>query len=162
MPPKNWMIAAPGAVALATPLPKTEIAMSRPRPGPGLASSRNSTDLPVSAASVRPSGVSTPWLMALLRKNTLAGSMTTEVSGSRLLSTSVSTPLPRTSMTLLTIGAMTQKPTIAITNATMPAENMLTSISKPARTLPSQIASSFFMTQAASGPMIMAPMNMCT
>ena len=44
----------------------------------------------------------------------------------------------------------------------MPAENMLTSISKPARTLPSHSLSSCFITQAASGPRIMAPMNMCT
>ena len=48
-------------------------------------------------------------------------------------------------MTSLTTGATTQNPTIAITNARMPAENMLTSISKPALTLPSQRASSRFM-----------------
>ncbi len=44
----------------------------------------------------------------------------------------------------------------------MPAENMLTSISKPALILPSHKASSRFITYAASGPMIMAPMNMWT
>ena len=57
-----------------------------------------------------PSGVSTPWLMALLRKRTFAGSMTIEVSGSRLLSTSHSTALPRTSMTSLTTGRATKNP----------------------------------------------------
>ena len=41
----------------------------------------------------------------------------------------------------------------------MPAEKMLTSISKPALILPSQSLSSHFMIQAASGPMIIAPRN---
>ena len=41
----------------------------------------------------------------------------------------------------------------------MPAEKLLTSISKPALILPSQSLSICFMTQAASGPMIMAPRN---
>ena len=41
----------------------------------------------------------------------------------------------------------------------MPAEKLLTSISKPGLILPSQIASSFFMSHAASGPMIIAPRN---
>ena len=34
----------------------------------------------------------------------------------------------------------------------MPAEKLLTSISKPGLILPSQILSSFFMIQAAAGP----------
>lgn len=46
-----------------------------------------------------------------------------------------------------------------MTKPQMPAENMLTSISKPALTLPSQSESSRFIVQAASGPRIMAPMN---
>ncbi len=62
----------------------------------------------------------------------------------------------------LTRRATAKKPKMAITKAVMPAENMLTSISKPALTLPSHMASSFFMTQADRGPMIIAPMNMCT
>ena len=41
----------------------------------------------------------------------------------------------------------------------MPAEKLLTSISKPGLILPSQIASTFFMSHAASGPMIIAPRN---
>src|SRR5918994_2226137 len=48
-----------------------------PRPGPGLVSSMNRIDLPSSAASAAPSGPSTPWLIALLRNSTLAGSMIT-------------------------------------------------------------------------------------
>ena len=39
---------------------------------------------------------------------------------------------------------------------------MFTSISKPARILPSHRLSSHFIVTAASGPRIMAPMNMCT
>ena len=85
------MTIAPGAEALATPLPKNMNASSRPRPGPGLASTRNSSDLPFSAASLVPSGVKTPWLIALLRNRILAGSTKIEASGIRLLSTRKST-----------------------------------------------------------------------
>ncbi len=63
-------------------------------------------------------------------------------------------------MILLTIGASAKKPTIDITKAVRPAENMLTSISKPALILPSHSSSRRFITYAASGPMIIAPMNM--
>ena len=106
MPPKNWMIAAPGADARAAPSPKNVNASSRPRPGPGLASSRNRIDDPVSDASVTPSGVSTPWLMALFRKNTFAGSMMMLVSGSRFMSTSQLTALPSACMSPLTSQAI--------------------------------------------------------
>ena len=41
----------------------------------------------------------------------------------------------------------------------MPAEKLSMSISKPGRTLPSQMASIFFITQPPSGPMIIAPRN---
>ena len=50
-------------------------------------------------------------------------------------------------------------PTIAMTAAEMPAEKLLTSISKPGLILPSHSASSFFITQPPSGPMIIAPRN---
>ncbi len=49
-----------------------------------------------------------------------------------------------------------------MTKPQMPAENMFTSISKPARILPSQRLSSHFIVYAARGAMIIAPMNMCT
>ena len=81
------MMMAPGAEAFAIPLPNTAKASSRPSPGPGLASSRNRIDFPFSCASVVPSGVRMPWLIALLRKRILAGSMKIEVSGSRWWST---------------------------------------------------------------------------
>ena len=60
-----------------------------PRPGPGFDSIMNRIDLPLSAASATPSGPSTPWLMALLRNSTLAGSTMTDASGSRLWLTSL-------------------------------------------------------------------------
>ena len=41
----------------------------------------------------------------------------------------------------------------------MPAEKLLTSISNPGLILPSQIVSTFFISQAANGPMIIAPRN---
>ncbi len=44
----------------------------------------------------------------------------------------------------------------------MPAEKLSTSISKPGRILPSQMASIFFITQAPGGPMIIAPRNIGT
>ncbi len=57
------------------------------------------------AASLSPSGVSTPWLIALFRKNTLAGSMMMLVNGSRWLSTRKWTPADRMFMMPLTIQA---------------------------------------------------------
>ena len=115
--------------------------------------------MPCLAASAVPSGVSTPWLMALLRNSTLAGSMKIEVSGSRPLLTRKSTPSPSHSLSRCTIGLMMKKPTIASEPPQMPAEKLLTSISKPGLILPSQSASSCFMIQAPSGPMIIAPRN---
>lgn len=156
------MIAAPGADALAAPRPNTMNANRIPRPGPGLASNRNRTDLPVASAWVVPSGVSTPWLMALLRKSTLAGSMKIEVSGSRSCPTRKSTPWPAPRVKADTTGPTPKNPMTAITRPAMPAEKLFTSISKPGRILPSHNASSFLMTQPPNGPMIIAPMNIGT
>ena len=78
MPPKNWMISAAGTVGRSDRGPKKRYASSRPAPGPGLASSMNRIDLPCSWTSAAPSGVSTPWLIALLRNRTFAGSMMTD------------------------------------------------------------------------------------
>ena len=159
MPPKNWMTAAPGAVLFAIPVPKMEKASSSPRPGPGFASSRNRIDLPCSAAWLMPSGVSTPWLMALLRNNTLAGSMISDASGSRPCAMSKSTAAPSALETAAKIGPKAKNPTTASSAEAMPAEKLLTSISKPGLILPSQSLSSCFMIQAASGPMTIAPRN---
>ena len=133
-----------------------------PTPGPGLASSRNSTDLPFWLASDRPSGVSTPWLTALLRKKTFAGSMSSDTSGSRCASTSAPTPLDSRVIRPFTSGARPKKPATSMMKPKIPAENMFTSISKPAGMCSAHSRSSFFISQAASGAMIIAPMNMCT
>ena len=115
--------------------------------------------MPCSTASVVPSGVSTPWLIALLRKSTLAGSISSEVNGSRSWSTSQLTPSPASSLTRVRIGLIPKKPKVASSVPQMPAEKLLTSISKPGLIFPSQIASMCFIVQPPSGPMIIAPMN---
>ena len=51
-------------------------------------------------------------------------------------------------------------PAIAIAAARMPAAKLSTSISNPGLILPSQSSSTFFIANAVSGPMIMAPRNM--
>ena len=56
-------------------------------------------------------------------------------------------------------GPKMYRPTIARPPPRMPAEKLLTSISKPGLILPSQMLSTFFISQAASGPMIIAPRN---
>ena len=120
---------------------------------------RNRIDLPVSAACSMPSGVKTPWLMALLRNSTFAGSTMIETSGSRLYATSHPTAPPSTALTPSITGPNAKKPTIARIMPRMPAEKLLTSISKPGLILPSQSLSIHFVIQPASGPMIMAPRN---
>ena len=159
MPPKNWMMIAPGAEARAAPTPKKVKASSRPRPGPGFASMRNRIDLPVSVACSMPSGVNTPWLMALLRNSTFAGSTMIDSSGSRLSETSQSTTLPSTVETPSMTGPKTKNPTMARIMPRMPAEKLFTSISKPGLILPSHSRSICLVTHAASGPMIIAPRN---
>ena len=95
---------------------------------------------PSAADCWMPSGVSTPWLMALFRNSTLAGSMMMLASGSRLCSTSQSTPLPSAVARRRRRSARTRRsPTTASTAAAMPAEKLLTSISKPGLILPSQM-----------------------
>ncbi len=89
----------------------------------------------------------------------MAGSIMIDVSGSRWKSTSQPTPAPSTVLKALTIGPMTKNPKMARIMPQMPAEKLFTSISKPGRILPSQMASIFFIVQPPSGPMIMAPMN---
>ena len=106
MPPKNWMIAAPGADARAAPMPKNVNASSSPTPGPGLASRRKRIEDPSSDACWIPSGVSTPWLMALFRNSTFAGSMMMLVSGRRFISTSQFTALLRIVIRPFTRNAM--------------------------------------------------------
>ncbi len=159
MPPKNWMMIAPGAEAFAAPTPKNVNASSRPRPGPGFASMRKRIDLPVSAACSMPSGVNTPWLMALFKNSTFAGSTMIDTRGRRLYVTSQPTAPPSTALIPSITGPKAKKPTIARIIPRMPAEKLFTSISKPGLILPSQIRSIHLVASAASGPMIMAPRN---
>lgn len=56
-------------------------------------------------------------------------------------------------------GPKAKKPTIARIMPRIPAEKLLTSISKPGRILPSHSLSICFVIQAAIGPMIIAPRN---
>ncbi len=133
-----------------------------PRPGPGLVSIMNSTDLPASVACWTPSGESTPWLIALFRNSTLAGSTKIEASGSTWLLTRVSTPLPSQVTSLSTTGPIASLPRTAMAPPMMPAEKLSISISKPDGTLSWMALSTFLMMYAASGPMIMAPRNMGT
>ena len=158
----NWITIAPGAEALAMPLPKNMKASSRPRPGPGLASMRNRTDWPSLAASVVPSGVKTPWLIALLRNRILAGSTKIEASGIRWLSMRKSTIFSAPLENCSTNGPATRKPPIARIIPQMPAEKLLTSISRPGLILPSHISSSLRIDQPPSGPMTIAPRNIGT
>ena len=85
--------------------------------------------------------------------------MITEVKGSRLLSTRMSTPSPRRSAIQVTTGLITTKPRMVRTMPQMPAAKLLTSISKPGLILPSQSESTLRIDQPPSGPMIIAPMN---
>ena len=100
--------------------------------------------------------------IALLRNSTLAGSTMTLITGSRLLSASHPTMFPSHVLIWETTGAMPNTAATASVPPTMPAEYMFTSISKPGLILPCQIASTFFMIHAASGPMTIAPRNIGT
>src|SRR5664279_5577848 len=120
------MIAAAGAVLLARPVPKIEYANNTPSPGPGFASSRNRIDLPVSVAWLTPSGVSTPWLMALFRNSTFAGSMMMLANGNRLCAINQSIPLPNAFEIPSTAGPNAKYPTTASAAPAMPAEKLFT------------------------------------
>ena len=67
-----------------------------PRPGPGLASSMYMMDWPAVLTCSAPIGVKIPWLIALLRNRTLAGSIKIADSGRRLFLIRTSTPAVRT------------------------------------------------------------------
>lgn len=79
-----------------------------------------------------PDGVKTPWLMALLRNSTLAGSTSTAVMGSRLWLTSHSTPFPNQPVRVVHTGPMRNIQTMDRMPPMMPTEKLLTNISKPA------------------------------
>ena len=156
------MMTAPGAELLALPLPTRQYASRMPRPGPGFASSRKKMDLPASSTCWMPIGEKIPWLIALFRNSTFAGSTKIAVIGSRPLSISTPTPAAMALVRAVTIGLMASMATSASTAARIPREKLFTSISKPGLIWPSTAWSNFLITQADSGPTIMAPRNIGT
>ena len=78
-----------------------------------------------------PSGVRMPWLIALFRNRILAGSISSEARGSSELSIRNSTAAPAPAMRSSMIGASRNMEAIAMIAPMMPAEKLLTSISKP-------------------------------
>ena len=119
-------------------------------------------DLPFSAASAAPSGVNTPWLMALLRNSTLPGSTRIDTRPSRWWSISQLTPSSARSASQDTEGPIAHWPKIAITAPMMPALKLSTSISNPGRILPSISPSHSLTMYAAAGPISIAPRNIGT
>ncbi len=150
---------APGAELLADPFPARQYASSTPSPGPGLASSRKKIDFPVSSTCWIPIGEKIPWLIALFKNRTFAGSIKILAIGSSLLSTKKPTPALIASFNDSTSGVTPFSVSSVRTAPRMPSEKLLTSISKPAGIFPSNSRSNFFITQAASGPTIIAPIN---
>ena len=96
--------------------------------------------LPLSAASATPSGARTPWLIALFRNRTFAGSTMIDVSGSSVLSTRKSTASPAALETTATGGPITQYARTARIAPRIPAENVPTSISNPVGMRPTTTA----------------------
>ena len=154
------MTAAPEVDGRRALGPKNMKARSRPRPAPGLDSTMYRIDWLASCTSMAASGVKMPWLMALLRNRTFAGSTKMEARGSRPAATSQLTPPASTAMIAATMGPTPSEPRMASSMPMMPSEKLSMTISKPAGTRPSISVSNFFRTQAAKGPMTIAPRNM--
>ncbi len=133
----NWINAAPGAVFFAAPEPKNEYASNNPRPGPGLASSKNRTDLPASFTWSRPSGLKIPWLIALFKNKIFAGSMNKLASGNKCALTIAPTPAAMMSSRPVMSGPNTLNPPSINKPPMIPTEKLLTSISRPGLTFPS-------------------------
>ncbi len=88
---------APGAdcFVLAS-LQKNAYARSTPRPGPGFGSNMKKIERPASAACLIAIGSKMPWLIALFKNSTFAGSMTIAKSGRRLASVAAWAPAEST------------------------------------------------------------------
>ena len=87
------MMIAPGADDFVTlSLENTAYANNTPSPGPGFASNMYMIDLPASFACSIPIGVKIPWLIALFKNNTLAGSIKIAAKGINFAFTSTLTP----------------------------------------------------------------------
>ena len=153
------MIAAPGAVCFAVPFPKNMNASRIPRPGPGFASSKNRIDLPASVACSIPRGPRIPWLIALFKNKTFAGSMKILASGNRPASKINCTPAARKSVNALTAGPISLYAISVSKPPIIPAEKLFTSISNPALTFPSISLSNCLIAHPPKGPTIIAPRN---
>ena len=127
----KWMIAAPGAEALAEPFPKNMYASKIPNPTPGLASSKYRTDLPAFNDCSVAIGVKIPWLIALFKNKIFAGSINTLASGNKCALMITSTPALSALVITLTIGPIPKNPKIAKINPRIPAEKLFTNISNP-------------------------------
>src|SRR4028118_1119109 len=99
-----------------------------PSPGPGLVSTIKSMDLPASLACSMASGARTPWLIALLRNSTFAGSTMMLTSGKRPAFTIVLTPAPRTSLMAVMTGPAPRTPMMARGPPMVPAGEVVASI----------------------------------
>ena len=134
------------------PLPKTMKASSRPSPGPGLASSRNRTDLPFSDASVGAERGQHTVVDGVVEEEDLG--RLDEHRGERqqvVVDQGLDAVAERLDH-LVHDGADAEEAEDGRGRPQMPAENLLTSISKPGLILPSHSASSCFITQPRAGP----------
>ena len=154
------MMIAPGADDFVTlSLENTAYANNTPSPGPGFASNIYMIDLPASFACSIPIGVKIPWLIALFKNNTLAGSIKIAAKGINFAFTSTLTPAVNTANTPDINGPMMKYPMIATIIPKIPTEKLLINISNPAGICPSIALSNFLMTHPANGPITMAPIN---
>lgn len=136
------MMTAPGAELLADPFPARQYASSTPSPGPGLASSRKKIDFPVSSTCWIPIGEKIPWLIALFKNRTFAGSIKILAIGSSLLSTR-NQRLPSSPRLMTHKWCDSLQCEQCQNSAEMPSEKLLTSISSR-RNLPFQQPVEFF------------------
>ena len=119
------MITAPGAELFAEPLPATMYASKIPRPGPGFASNKKKIDFPISSTCFIPSGDKIPWLIALFKNNTFAGSMNTDASGRIPRSTKNPTPTSIATFNISTNGVTPTNATHARNAPIIPREKLL-------------------------------------
>ena len=119
----------------------------------------NSSDWWFFAACCRPIGSSTPWLIALFRNRTLAGSTMIDASGIKLALTRSCTPSPAQVVSCLNTGPITRNPSTQNSAPRIPALKFSTSISKPGRIRCWTRLSHSLSSHALAGPTIIAAKN---
>ncbi len=100
-------------------------------------------DFPASVTCAVAMGVNTPWLIALFKNSTFAGSIKMATKGSSPRTTRKFTPTDKTVRMPLITGPISTYPSIAKIMPIIPAEKLLISISKPAGICPSIASSNF-------------------